>query len=144
MDTDQFNTRFEISIISALCNIAIFNHRLYELFLFFNCSLFIGKREDDLCLEVVVLLGTAACDEACAMLLCKADILLSLIELLKAKQEDDEIVLQIIFVFYQVLRHESTREYLTKETGMILKYHFYWICLYVQHIIESVVIYKIL
>lgn len=111
---------------------------------FLTAPYFIGKREDDLCLEVVVLLGTAACDEACAMLLCKADILLSLIELLKAKQEDDEIVLQIIFVFYQVLRHESTREYLTKETGMILKYHFYWVCLYVQRIIESVVIYKIL
>ncbi|KAJ9577205.1 hypothetical protein L9F63_006179, partial [Diploptera punctata] len=42
-----------------------------------------GKFEDDLVLEVVVLLGTAATDEGCAMLLCKADILLSLIELLK-------------------------------------------------------------
>jgi hypothetical protein len=38
-------------------------------------------------LEVVVLLGTAAADEGCAMLLCKADILLSLIELLKGKQD---------------------------------------------------------
>jgi hypothetical protein len=45
-----------------------------------------GKYEDDLVLEVVVLLGTAAADEGCAMLLCKADILLSLIELLKGKQ----------------------------------------------------------
>ncbi|XP_026469279.1 kinesin-associated protein 3-like [Ctenocephalides felis] len=88
----------------------------YNLVPWIRTNLIPGKREDDLCLEVVVLLGTAACDEACAMLLCKADILLSLIELLKAKQEDDEIVLQIIFVFYQVLRHESTREYLTKET----------------------------
>lgn len=44
-----------------------------------------GKYEDDLVLEVVVLLGTAAADEGCAMLLCKADILLSLIELLKGK-----------------------------------------------------------
>jgi len=46
-----------------------------------------GKYEDDLVLEVVVLLGTAAADEGCAMLLCKADILLSLIELLKGKME---------------------------------------------------------
>jgi hypothetical protein len=46
-----------------------------------------GKYEDDLVLEVVVLLGTAAADEGCAMLLCKADILLSLIELLKGKLE---------------------------------------------------------
>ncbi|XP_015108971.1 kinesin-associated protein 3 [Diachasma alloeum] len=76
-----------------------------------------GKVQDDLVLEVVVLLGTAASDEDCARLLCKADILLSLIELLKAKQEDDEIVLQIIYVFYQIAMHESTRDYLIKETG---------------------------
>ncbi|KDR23691.1 Kinesin-associated protein 3, partial [Zootermopsis nevadensis] len=75
-----------------------------------------GKYEDDLVLEVVVLLGTAAADEGCAMLLCKADILLSLIELLKAKQEDDEMVLQIIYVFYMISRHSTTRDYLIKET----------------------------
>ncbi|KAL0273934.1 UNVERIFIED_CONTAM: hypothetical protein PYX00_006494 [Menopon gallinae] len=75
-----------------------------------------GKNEDDLVLEVVVLLGTAACDEDCAMLMCKADILVSLIELLKAKQEDDEIVLQIVYTFYQVIRHDATRNYLIKET----------------------------
>lgn len=34
-------------------------------------------------LEIVIFLGTAAYDEDCARLLCKADILLSLIELLK-------------------------------------------------------------
>lgn len=44
-----------------------------------------GKMEDDLVLEVVVLLGTAACDEDCAMLMCKSDIVTSLIELLKGK-----------------------------------------------------------
>ncbi|GFG35983.1 hypothetical protein Cfor_03566, partial [Coptotermes formosanus] len=75
-----------------------------------------GKSFDDLVLEVVVLLGTAAADEGCAMLLCKADILLSLIELLKAKQEDDEMVLQIIYVFYIISRHTATRDYLIKET----------------------------
>ena len=62
-------------------------------------------------------LGTAAYDEDCARLLCKADILLSLIELLKAKQEDDEMVLQIIYVFYQISKHDSTRDYLIRETG---------------------------
>ncbi|XP_034244618.1 kinesin-associated protein 3 isoform X2 [Thrips palmi] len=75
-----------------------------------------GKSEDDLVLEVVMLLGTVAADENCASVLCKADLLLSLIELLKAKQEDDEMVLQIVFVFYQMARHHLTREYLIKET----------------------------
>ncbi|XP_048505899.1 kinesin-associated protein 3 isoform X2 [Athalia rosae] len=76
-----------------------------------------GKAQDDLVLEVVIFLGTAACDEMCARLMCKADILLSLVELLKAKQEDDEIVLQIIYVFYQIAKHDSTRDYLIRETG---------------------------
>ncbi|XP_008217642.1 kinesin-associated protein 3 isoform X1 [Nasonia vitripennis] len=76
-----------------------------------------GKAQDDLVLEAVILLGTAAADEDCAQVMCKADMLLSLIELLKAKQEDDEMVLQIIYVFYQVSKHDSTREYLIRETG---------------------------
>ncbi|KAL0117699.1 hypothetical protein PUN28_008837 [Cardiocondyla obscurior] len=76
-----------------------------------------GKAQDDIVLEIVIFLGTAAHDEDCARLLCKADILLSLIELLKAKQEDDEIVLQIIYVFYQIAKHDSTRDYLIRETG---------------------------
>ncbi|XP_070517168.1 kinesin-associated protein 3 isoform X4 [Cardiocondyla obscurior] len=75
-----------------------------------------GKAQDDIVLEIVIFLGTAAHDEDCARLLCKADILLSLIELLKAKQEDDEIVLQIIYVFYQIAKHDSTRDYLIRET----------------------------
>lgn len=78
-----------------------------------------GKKSDDLILDTVIFLGTCASDELCAMLLCKANIILSLIELLKAKQEDDEIVLQIVFVFQQILRNESTRIYMIKETGMI-------------------------
>lgn len=75
-----------------------------------------GKNADDLVLDTVVLLGTCACDEACAMLLCKAEVMLSLIELLKAKQEDDEMVLQIVFVFQQILCHDSTRDYLIRDT----------------------------
>ncbi|XP_066602275.1 kinesin-associated protein 3 isoform X2 [Prorops nasuta] len=76
-----------------------------------------GKTQDDLVLEIVIFLGTAAFDEDCAQLLCKADILLSLINLLDAKQEDDEMVLQIIYVFYQISKHDSTRDYLIRETG---------------------------
>lgn len=39
--------------------------------------------------------------------------------LLIAKQEDDEIVLQIVYVFYQVARHSVTRDYLIRETGIL-------------------------
>ncbi|XP_069172370.1 kinesin-associated protein 3 isoform X3 [Procambarus clarkii] len=65
--------------------------------------------EDDLALEVVVLLGTVAGDQAAAELIVESGILHSLVNLLNAKQEDDEVVLQIVYVFYQLTRHEVTR-----------------------------------
>ncbi|XP_045119018.1 kinesin-associated protein 3-like isoform X2 [Portunus trituberculatus] len=65
--------------------------------------------EDDLALEVVVLLGTVAGDQAAAQLIVNTGILHSLVNLLNAKQEDDEMVLQIVYVFYQLTRHEATR-----------------------------------
>ena len=33
-----------------------------------------------------------------------------------AKQEDDEMVLQIVYVFYQMIFHESTREVIIGQT----------------------------
>lgn len=82
-----------------------------------NCLYILeGRFKDDLVLDTIVFLGTCASDELCAMLFCKAEVILSLIELLKAKQEDDEMVLQIVFVFQQVLRNESTRSYMVKDT----------------------------
>lgn len=89
-------------------------------FFFLQKFQFAGKSSDDVVLDTVVFLGTCACDEACTMLLCKAEVITSLIELLKAKQEDDEMVLQIVFVFQQILRNESTRDYMIKETGLNL------------------------
>lgn len=65
----------------------------------------------------MVLLGTAASDEGCAKLLCETDIILLLIDLLKTHQEDDEIVLQIVYVFFVSLSHESVIEYIISKTG---------------------------
>ena len=90
--------------------------------------------EDDLILEIVVFIGTCATDSSAAMYLCQSDILPSLIDLLKAKQEDDEIVLQVrqnslirlcypdrlfvqvIYVFYQLCSHSASRQYVQQET----------------------------
>lgn len=43
--------------------------------------------------------------------------LFSIYDIITAKQEDDEMVLQIIYVFYQIAKHDSTRDYLIRETG---------------------------
>ncbi|XP_016921768.1 kinesin-associated protein 3 isoform X4 [Apis cerana] len=114
---------FVLEVIGVLGNLELHDldysqilHRC-DLIPWIRNNLVPGKAPDDLVLEIVIFLGTAAFDEDCARLLCKADILLSLIELLKAKQEDDEIVLQIIYIFYQISKHDSTRDYLIRETA---------------------------
>lgn len=66
---------------------------------------------------MIIFLSTCTTNnELCALLMCKSEIVLALIELLKAKQEDDEMVLQIIFMFQQVLKNECTRNYIIKDT----------------------------
>ncbi|XP_023930981.1 kinesin-associated protein 3 [Lingula anatina] len=75
-----------------------------------------GAAEDDMVLEIVILLGTVCCDDNCAKMLADNGIIQNLIELLNAKQEDDEVVCQIIYVFYQMIFHEATREIIIKQT----------------------------
>uniref|UniRef100_A0A2K6EIF0 Kinesin associated protein 3 n=1 Tax=Propithecus coquereli TaxID=379532 RepID=A0A2K6EIF0_PROCO len=75
-----------------------------------------GAAEDDLVLEVVIMIGTVSMDDSCAALLAKSGIIPALIELLNAQQEDDEFVCQIIYVFYQMVFHQATRDVIIKET----------------------------
>ncbi|KAM9331295.1 kinesin-associated protein 3 [Gastrophryne carolinensis] len=75
-----------------------------------------GVAEDDLVLEVVVMLGTVSMDDSGAALLAKSGFIPALIQLLNAQQEDDEFVCQIIYVFYQMVFHQATRNAILKET----------------------------
>jgi hypothetical protein len=72
--------------------------------------------EDDLILDIIILVGTVCNDDECASMLKSCGMIDILIELLNAKQEDDEIVLQIVYVFYQMIFHKSTREVIIKRT----------------------------
>ena len=88
-------------------------------------------------LQIVILIGTMATDEDCAKLMADSGIIHKLIELLNCailyptdcirmlnyikcpvpvKQEDDEIVCQTIYVFYQLTFHQSTRELILQRT----------------------------
>lgn len=62
------------------------------------------------------MLGTAAADEGCARLLCSSRMMNILIELLKAHQEDDEMVLQIIYVFFATMSHDSNIDFVAEKT----------------------------
>ena len=78
-----------------------------------------GMSEDDLILEVVVFIGTCATDSFAAQYICKSNTLECLIDLLKAKQEDDEIVLQVVYVFHQLCVHEETRKFVIQDTDAV-------------------------
>ncbi|KAM6963400.1 kinesin-associated protein 3a [Aplochiton taeniatus] len=75
-----------------------------------------GSAEDDLILEVVIMIGTVSMDDSCAAMLAKSGIIPALIDLLNAQQEDDEFVCQIVYVFYQMVFHQATRDVIIKDT----------------------------
>ncbi|XP_018420217.1 PREDICTED: kinesin-associated protein 3 isoform X2 [Nanorana parkeri] len=88
----------------------------YKLVPYLKDKLKPGAAEDDLVLEVVIMIGTVSMDDSCAALLAKSGIIPALIELLNAQQEDDEFVCQIVYVFYQMVFHQATRDVIIKET----------------------------
>ncbi|KAK3087402.1 hypothetical protein FSP39_005444 [Pinctada imbricata] len=88
----------------------------YDLIPWIKAKLEPGASEDDWVLEIIILVGTVCNDDACAKMLAESNIIQMLIELLNAKQEDDEMVCQIVYVFYQMIFHESTREVIIKDT----------------------------
>lgn len=94
------------------------------------------------------MIGTVCADDSCAALLAEEGVPQILIDLLNgklrddfnsyvlmkftvtkptnaflnnpAKQEDDEVVLQIVYVFYQMVFHKATREVIVKQTRILL------------------------
>ncbi|KAJ3038924.1 Kinesin-associated protein 3, partial [Rhizophlyctis rosea] len=75
--------------------------------------------DDDLVLEVVVLVGTMAGDEGLAKEVLRCGVVEVLMDLMIAKEEDDEIILQIIYCIYQFLLQELTRVYLITKTQVV-------------------------
>ncbi|CAH8511286.1 unnamed protein product [Dicrocoelium dendriticum] len=72
--------------------------------------------DDDVLLETLRFIGAACQDETAARLLSDTALIAQLIEILNAKQEDDEIACQIIHVFYQLILHRSVIEKIVKST----------------------------
>ncbi|XP_076832649.1 kinesin-associated protein 3b [Brachyhypopomus gauderio] len=113
---------FVIECLGTLANLTIPDLdwelllREYNLVPYLKDRLKPGSAEDDLILEVVIMIGTVSMDDSCAAMLAKSGIIPALIDLLNAQQEDDEFVCQIIYVFYQMVFHQATREVIIKDT----------------------------
>ncbi|KAM9469369.1 kinesin-associated protein 3-like isoform 1-T1 [Clarias gariepinus] len=113
---------FVIECLGTLANLTIPDLdwelllREYNLVPYLKERLKPGSAEDDLILEVVILIGTVSMDDSCAAMLAKSGIIPALIDLLNAQQEDDEFVCQIVYVFYQMVFHQATRDVIIKDT----------------------------
>lgn len=82
----------------------------YDLLDFIIEQLLPAAADDDIVLQVITVIGTILSDEDCADQVARSGIVQNLMELLAARQEDDEMVLQIVFVFYKLLFYESSRK----------------------------------
>lgn len=56
----------------------------------------------------------------CLILWGQSNVLHLLVLLLPAQQEDDEFVCQIIYVFYQMVFHQATRDVIIKDTRILV------------------------
>lgn len=72
--------------------------------------------DDQLTAELVMLIATACMDESAAVMLFDVHLINFLITLLKAKQEDDYMVLLIVTIFHHLILHPSLRETTTTKT----------------------------
>lgn len=82
-------------------------------------NLVVGYAEDDFTLECIILVGTILSSDKCALVIAKSMIIKLLHNLLSEKQEDDELVLQIMFDFYKTLLFQETRVIVLEHTQVI-------------------------
>lgn len=72
---------------------------------------------EEVILGCVLVAGAVAAEEAGAAALCAGGGPARLVRLLRLRQEDDDLVLQLVFAFRQLLRHRSSAAYLINNTG---------------------------
>ena len=88
-------------------------------FLEFIQNIFISGAEDDLILETIMLVATVVRNEKCAEHVANSNLIPILHDLLGAKQEDDEMVQQILFTYYRLLLFRVTREIMLEQTQIV-------------------------
>ena len=78
-----------------------------------------GYAEDDVILECVMLCGTMCRNDDCAQIIANSYLIRLLQDMLGAKQEDDEMVQQILNTFFKFLFFGPTRELVLNQTQMV-------------------------
>lgn len=86
---------------------------------FVHQNLVNGFAEDDIVLESVMLIGTIVRNDSIAQQVANSYLIKMLQDLLGAKQEDDEMVQQILNTFFKFLFFKPTREVVLHQTQMV-------------------------
>lgn len=117
------NTDLQIELIGTLVYI---NSEKWDTVLaqgdfldFIHSNLVSDYSEDDLVLETIMLIGTLCRSEKCAESIGNSYIIGMLHELLGAKQEDDEMVQQILYTYHRLLMYRVTREIMLEQTQIV-------------------------
>eukprot|EP00741_Cyanophora_paradoxa_P016640 tig00000198_g16069.t1 len=91
----------------------------FKILEFLSRNMVPGATEDDVILECIIFLGAFAGDADCAQQIARTKLLVQLYELIAAKQEDDEMVLQLCFTLSRLMLFEDIRLYLINQTQIV-------------------------
>ena len=86
---------------------------------FLHNHLLNGTAQDDICLECVMLVGTICRNDEIAQTIASSYLIKLLQDLLGSKQEDDEMVQQILNTFFKFLFFGPTRDIVLHQTQMV-------------------------
>ena len=78
------------------------------------------NENDDIILEIINLIGTMCIDENIIPMMIQHQIHESLLSYMVLKEEDDEIILQILYCMHRLLSNTSCRHIIIEETGKSL------------------------
>ena len=90
-----------------------------DILAFLNSQLEPGFAEDDVILECIMLLATMISHRRSAKIISESPVLRKLSNLLSEKQEDDEIVNQMMYAVYKMMMYRHTRDFVLQKTNII-------------------------
>ena len=115
-----------LEIYKILNCTSLLNIKLIQPLIDFNIISFLVKTikyysylEDDLLLEIIIFIGLLTFEQILASMLIHNGLVNVLIEIFREKQEDDEIVIQIVYIFYTLLFHPMTRKNINSESHIL-------------------------
>lgn len=91
----------------------------YSVFQYLHKLLVPGFSHDDVVLEIVNLIASISLDPSCCTQFRNSRLLTMLNDLLRDKIQDDELVLQLLFTFYRLMRHSDLVEEILYSVGLL-------------------------